>query len=557
MANRTATLTASAGAAAAQLPIQISGSTLSVFSTTGSNVPDDGTSPVTVTFVAKNAQGTALVGIPYTVAWTTNDTGVVALTPTSGVTDSNGRFAVTVSGVAGGVGSATVTATAAGSTASSAITVSVTAGTFAISSAKNNTTAVVTTNPTTVAMFTSDTLLLTVAAPAPATDVTFITSAGNWNGVAGQTSVSVPVATGCPVNAAGQVCATLQSPPAGTTTVQVLSTPNALTDSLSVSVTAKVPASITLQASPSLIGKSVGSTTGVSTLIATVTDATGAPVGDAPVSFSLSNTTGGGESVSPVLAYTTSIAGGGLALGQARTSFTSGSLSSTTDGVQVRATVLGTTVATEANLPVPLDATSSGNDAAIVIGGTAGSVAFGIATKIVELNTTTYQLPMSVLVADVNGNPAPNTTVTLSAWPAAWSTGTAAPCTVDADTATTGTFVNEDKNGNLILNAGEDGYREYLATGTTVAGGTVDGLLTPANSAAGSLPSSVITDANGLANFNLTYVKTSAIWTVARIRASAIVQGSEAVSQISFRLPAAKADADPPTVCYLASPYSF
>jgi hypothetical protein len=551
LANRTATVTATAGAASAQLPIQILGSTLSLFSPSGNpNVPDDGTSPVTVTFIAKNAQGTALVGTPFTASWVTTTGGQLTLTPTSGVTDANGKFAVTVAGVAGGIGTATVTATAAGSTVSVVITVSVTAGTFAISSTKNNTTGVITQNPSAIAMYTSDTLLVSVAAPSPpTTSVTFITTSGNWNNVANQTSLSVPVVS-------GTASATLTAPPAGTTSVQVNSDQVSLSDSLTVSVTAKIPNAITLQASPSLVAKSVGSTTGVSTLIATVVDSTGAPVGNAPVAFSLSNTTGGGENVSPVLAYTAASAGGGLALGQAQASFTSGSLSSTSDGVQVRAKVLGTAVETEANLPAPpADVTPSGNDAAIVIGGTAGSIAFGIATKIVELNVTTYQLPMSVHVVDVNGNPMTNTTVTLSAWPVAWSTGTVSPCTADADSPTTGTFINEDRNGNVVLDSLEDGYREYYATGTTVAGGAKDGALTPINSAGGSLPSSVITDANGLANFNLTYLKTSAIWTVTRIRASAVVQGSEAVSQIVFRLIAADKDVTP--ICYLASPYSF
>ena len=274
-----------------------------------------------------------------------------------------------------------------------------------------------------------------------------------------------------------------------------------------------------------------------------VLDAAGQPVGNAPIAFSMTNTTGGGESISPVVAYTASIAGGGLGLGEASATFTSGSLSSAATGVQVRASVLGTAVVTETNLPTPLNATASGNDAAIVVGGTAGSIAFGVATLITVVNSTTYALPMSVLVADSNGNPVPNTVVNLSAWPIAWSTGIQLPCKVDTDTATTGTFYNEDVNGSLILDAGEDGVRQYYANGTTVAGGTLDVALTPINSAAGTLPSSVITDASGVANFNLTYLKTSAIWTVDRIRASTVVQGSAAVSQIILRLPAALADA--------------
>jgi len=103
---------------------------------------------------------------------------------------------------------------------------------------------------------------------------------------------------------------------------------------------------------------------------------------------------------------------------------------------------------------------------------------------------------MSVLVADSNGNPAPpGTVVNLSAWPIAWSTGSG--CAVDADTATTGTFYNEDTNENLILDAGEDGTRRHYTTGATeVAGVTKDGSVTPPNSSGGTLPSQVIIDSS-------------------------------------------------------------
>jgi hypothetical protein len=563
LANRTATITATAGAATAQIPIQISGSTLSLFSTSGTSVPDDGTAPVSVTFISKNAQGVALQNTPYTVAWTTVGGGQLTLTPASGVTDANGKFAISVAGVKGGVGSATVTATAAGSTATATITVSLAAGTFAISQVKNNTTSVVTTSPTNVAMYTSDTLLVTVAAPAPTANVTFIATSGNWNGTVGQTSLVVPVT-------AGTASATLTAPPAGITDVQVNSDTTPIQSaSLKVSVTAKVPNAITLQASPTLVSKSLGTSTGVSNLIATVTDSTGAPVGNAPVAFSITNTTGGGESVAPVVAFTASVASNGLALGQASATFNSGSLSSGSSGVNIRASVLGTTVATQ---PIGVaNTTPSGLDAAVVVGGTAGSIAFGAATKIVELNVTTYQYPMSVLVSDVNGNPVANTVVTLSVWPAAWSTGQS--CVPDyaggplgpngpndlktglGDTATTGTFYNEDANGNLILDVGEDGVRKYFVTGILVTGGAKDNALTPVNSTSGNLPATVTTDANGLANFNLTYLKSSALWVVDTIRASTVVQGSATVSQSTFRLPALAADVNP---CYLGnSPFKF
>lgn len=555
LANRTATITASAGATA-QIQVQILGSTLSVFSTTGSSVPNNGSSPVTITFIAKNAQGTGLANTPFTASWVTTTGGQLTLNPTSGTTDAAGKFDVIVSGAgAPATGTATVTATAAGSSASATINVTTAAGTFGISQTSNSTGPVVTVNPTAVAMTISDALTVTVSAPASA-NVTFTTSQGTWGN--GSTSQTVAVANGV-------ASAVLTQTQAGQANVQVDdrvgAAPPTNTDSLIVGITAVTPYRISLTASPTVVAKSSATSSGTSTLIATVLDASNQPVGNAAVAFSMSNTTGGGESVSPVVAYTAAIAGtNGLGLGQASATFTSGSLSSSQTGVQVRATVQSPTCSSPPNpsCPVATNTSPSGNDAAIVIGGTAGSIAFTIGTKITPVGTTAYKLPMSVLVSDSYGNPVPNTTVNLSVWPVAWSTRTGTPCTVDADDGVSkGTFYGEDINENLMLDTApvvEDGYRKYYAGGVVVTGGTMDGRLTPVNSDAGTVPSSVTTGADGLANFDLTYLTGSAIWTVDRIRATAVVQGTEAVSEKAIRLPAADTDMKP---CVLDSPYFF
>jgi len=229
----------------------------------------------------------------------------------------------------------------------------------------------------------------------------------------------------------------------------------------------------------------------------------------------------------------------------------------------------------------------SGNDASIVIGGVAGSVSFGQATVLgIDDTNANYTLEMSVVVADVNGNPVSDTDVNLSLWPIAWSTGSA--CSYDPDyyhidddanTLTPssdddgvpgedvrnyygdrGTFWNEDFNENTILDAGEDGRRCYASDSTKTfcipLGGTPDGYITPVNSAAGTVPGTVTTDANGVAGFTLTYSKTSSIWTVVRIRASTIVQGTETVGEVSFRLAPLASDVTP-TCKITGSPYNF
>lgn len=508
-ANRTATITATSGSATTQLPVQIIGSTLTpdVSATMLTNI----TASTTITFTARDAGNNLLVGETITLA--ESGTGDVTLSTTSGVTDINGRLAVTVTGVTTGV--RVITASGVGATA--AVNVTVPAGattTFAISQATlNGSTSVF--NPTAVAMQTSDSLLITVTAPLPTTQVLFVTSQGLVNGA---NFVVVPVANGL-------AAATLTTTVAGIAGIEVTDFDNpTLSDVLTVSMTAVTPASISLQATPTVIPKKIGSTTGVSTLIATVNDANGQPVGGVPVAFSMFNTTGGGETLTRVIAYTASTPTATLGLGQAATAFNSGSLPSGAGGVKIRAAVPGTTVTT-----------TPSTDAAIVIGGTAGSIAFGQATVVAEGgNGTTYVYDMSVVVADVNGNPVPpGTPVNLSVWPIAWSTGT--NCTPAL------TLLNEDVNEDLILGSGEDGLRIDLSD-TNLGAGVQDNQLTPPNSAGGTLPATVTTDASGVATFKLTYSKASAIWIVDRIRASASVQGTEAVGEIQFRLPALASD---------------
>jgi hypothetical protein len=551
--NRTANITATAGVMA-QLPVSIVGSTLTV-NASGTTVPDDGSSTVTLTFTAKDAGGIPVSGTSLVI--TSRPSGVdlsPACTAAAPCTmDANGQKVITVTGAA--IDSGSVIGAALGATASSPITVTSLANTFAITKTRLNA-ALPISDPTSASMKIGDDLVVVVNAPSPTTDVEFTTTMGLWwDGASGVPQLSVPVplggmTCGLVTTAANQVCATLNTDVAGLANVEVYDQAELGTsDTLTVSMTATNPYKITLQASPSLVGKCVGTTCPFSTLTATVTDSNNLPVGDEQIAFSIVNPTGGGENVSPVVGLTTTVAGGGLSLGQARTTFTSGSQSSSAPGVKIRAQVLGTTVVTNTS--------PSGNDAAIVIGGTAGSIAFGQATTLGETaNGSAYVSDMSVLVTDSNGNPAPaGTVVNLSVWPIAWSTGTQVACAVDSDTATTGTFRNEDINENLFLGPFEDGVRIYYYQSGALPGGTIDGYITPVNSAGGVVPGSVTTDATGLATFTLTYPKTSAIWTVTRLRAQTVVQGSAAVSEYRFPLWALKKDVDPD--CLLSSPYRF
>lgn len=192
----------------------------------------------------------------------------------------------------------------------------------------------------------------------------------------------------------------------------------------------------------------------------------------------------------------------------------------------------------------------------VVIGQTVGSIVIGrpttISTVPTDTTNTTYELTMNLLVSDSNGNPVPNAVVSLNVWPVYFRTGIyqydktlTPPCY----TTTYAEFPNEDTNKNLILDAGEALTTAGAMTAAQITGigsGTPGGWATPyiventqlipAPSAAGNVPATVTTDSNGLANFNLIYLKQYASWIVDQITATTQVQGTETSSSLTFVL---------------------
>lgn len=115
--------------------------------------------------------------------------------------------------------------------------------------------------------------------------------------------------------------ATFTSPSAGVASIKLMdpSNPTVSTDMLTVAVTpaATSAATITLQAAPSVVAISVlseGGTSSTSSLIATVKDGSGNPVGGAVIAFQIVVGTGtaGGELISPVVQLTNTTAGSGF-----------------------------------------------------------------------------------------------------------------------------------------------------------------------------------------------------------------------------------------------------
>ncbi|GAB6268492.1 MAG: hypothetical protein STSR0002_12340 [Smithella sp.] len=538
--NRTATITATSGSVSSQVPIEVVGSTVTL-NANGTTLTNAGTDSITLTVTAKNAGSFTVNGAAVTLTQT--GTGSVNIASPTGVTNSSGVFTTTVTGAT--AGTVTILARALGASAATDLTVATATETFAIDEQRLNGT-LIPDNPDPTAMVVDDNLAIRVNVPSTTTShVIFATSIGTWVGSGGAPSLEI-------TPAGGKATATLNTASAGTASVQVyLKDTPSIQDTLTVYMRSGNPAySIILQATPTVVPMN----TGTSTITATVRDSGGSVVANAPVSFSMVNPTGGGETIMPVVMQT-------AANGTASTTFTAGTLPSyDAGGVKIHAEVIGT-----AAPAVKTGLAPSGNDAAVVIGGVAGSIAFGQATVLgTDGGGTQYTQAMSVLVTDINGNPVSGATISLSAWPIAWSTGVLVACAYDPDNGTNqGTFLNEDVNENLILDAytvhpppNEDGLRLYYDGGTAASDpGTVDTYITPTNSSGGSVPSTVTTGINGVATFVLTYPKQSAIWTITRIRASTIVQGSETVGQTIFRLSAVESDVNP---CRLGnSPYAF
>jgi hypothetical protein len=473
--NRTATVTANSGLISRNIPIQIFGSTLTLTpSTSPSSLSVGQTEAVTVT--ARDANNNPVSDVDITLA--VAGTGGLSLSAETAITNVNGQATFSVTG--GSLGTATLTVTGLGATATKTYDISGEEGTefFRIvepatehSSASLNT-------PVTVL----------VSAPPPTSQVLFASTLGKWGNGLGTQTVSVVDGT-----ATAQLTSTL----AGLANIQASSGPT-LSDAvvISFSAAADTADSIHLQASATNIGITVSSGAPQQiALRATVRSSDLQVVGGAPVAFSITNPTGGGESISPPVAYTDE-------QGLATTIFTSGSLQ-------------GAVLVTASLVDFP----EKTSQLSINIGGTAMSITLGRATVGTALSPTTYSLPMSVLVSDGSGGPVENQSISLTVWPVRYF-------------ATDGTLrLNEDTNKNGIMDPGEDL--------------NCDDELTPPSSVAGNIVPSppIVTNSTGLGNFNLVYLKAHH-GTEVDVMATALVGGSETSSTMRFRLPYLLSDLD-------------
>lgn len=479
------------------VPILVTGTTITLTSAGSTNLEIGGAASDTLTITLADAGGHPINNTEITL--TADPAGSVTIEPAAGysgyTTDVSGVLKVYVTGVSTGV--ATVTARALGATASESYSVGALGAVFGIVAPSEDP----------FGAQCNDGVLINVAAPAQSS-VVFATTLGTWDG--GTSALVTKPVVG------GFASATFTSPLAGLATIQVYDQNDPSTTDITTvafSAPSSEAAKIVLQSSAYTVLPSVG-VTHSTTLTAKVTTVADQAVGGAPVHFSILDPVGGGEKISPVVVFTNDS-------GFATATFTSGSVPTGALGMTLTASIVGSSV--------------DPDSIQIVIGGTAGSVFIGRGSEIKVLNATTYALPMSVLVADSSGAGMEGQEVSLTLWPIAYSTGGWYEAVGVYQSYISGTFSNEDVNENLILDPGEDV--------------NLDGILNPPNSAGGALDSlggqiTVVTGENGVADFDLVYLKSSAGWITDRVQASTMVQGTEISSSMNFVLPGERSEAE-------------
>lgn len=465
--NRSITVTVSAGGVSSTVGVDVVGTRLTIQGQSTLTLAQQGT----YNLLLVDSAGKAIAGKVLTATSKTGNT----VTPASVTTDSNGRGSVTLTATQ--LATDTLTVSGFSLTATQSIAVGSDSFTFTSPAAATEIN-LGSTQAVTVTW-------LRANAPLVGQTVNFSTTRGtitasavtDANGVATANLSSTVDAGGATVTASG-----------GTNSAQ-----------RSFEFVATTPTAIVLQPDASSL-----SPTQSTNVTAVVRDASGNPVKNKTVLFTIQDVSGGTLSIGS--ATTDS-------LGRAVTVYTAGSLTSAANGVKVTGTVQGTTVTNTVSLTVA-------QRALYISLGTGNSMTDG---------GTSYSVPFVAQVTDANGNVVANVSLTtqvlsrkyykgyraLNGAGTAWVTTLTATCT------------DEDLNHNGILDAGED----LNASGKIEAGNV-----------AGVAPGTITTDTNGMASLTVSYPKNFAGYVDVDLKVSATVQGTEFQRTSSFTLGALASD---------------
>jgi len=418
----------------------------------------------------------------------------------SAITDATGQAAITVTGTTGGTNS--LIATALGTSANKVVAVQ--ADSFLFTRFSNEIEVVIPSAVSAPAI--PDVLLSKTAnvsltwlrsgvAVADGTEVNFTTTRGALVANSAMTIDGVVTATLTSTDAGKALITFVGSDTISDKTIE-------LTNQIEFEFVADTAVTIKAQASPNSIAPD-GQT---STISVVVKDVNGNLVKNKTIIFELSDTNNG--EIFPASAVTNSN-------GSASTVYTS-SNTSAQDGVEVTATVKGTTITDTVSLTVA--------DRELFI-------ALGTGNSILNIDETTYNKQYSVFVTDVDSTPQANVNLTVSAIPKQYYKGFWVVVLKEGEfdhyaPFYTATCDNEDVDFDGFLTAGED----YNG----------DEQLTPGNIA--NAIGEVTTDDQGRAIIDILYAEVFGNWVDIDLIVSTKVQGTEGFTQVTFNLPVSGED---------------
>ena len=311
------------------------------------------------------------------------------------------------------------------------------------------------------------------------------------------TNGSTIPADGLVAAADGKANISISSTSAGITTVTASDTASGLAANISFEFIATTPTKINVQATKTQLD--FGDT---SEIIATIRDIEGNLVRNKDINFTIVEDVSGG-SLTESRGITDS-------QGRASSIYQAGSVTSPRDGVVIQAAVSGV----------------DPSNVKLTVARQALRLAIGTGNKIEVPDTVRYRQPYVAIVTDANGAPVKNANIELSVLPVGyikgsyiynegWLISPAQACPA------------EDANRNGQIDPDDD----------TNGNGTLE----PTNSATTSA-ASIISGADGSADFSLLYPQSHCNWVKVELTATVRVEGTESVETSEFYLSCSSAD---------------
>ena len=375
--NRAIHLTASSGSVSTINTVTVTGTNLSISGASSLSFGD--TTPLTI--FLKDSAGAGIPGRTVTVASTNGNT----VNPATAVTNVSGQVVVNVTAKAGGADK--ITASAIGAAKEFDLMVNTALLTFITPPPTAITEIPIETNRSVTVEYVSGTT------PQAGVTINFFTTRGGF--MPGSLSNTTAV-TGADGRATVTVVSTNSGP--GLVVASVAGGPSS---QVAVEFVAPTVYSLTLQASPAVIGtNSGGSETERSTITAVVRDANNNLVKNKNVIFNIVTDVSGGR-ITPASANTDSF-------GAASTVFIAGASSGGLDGVAIRASVLGTAVTSTTKITVAKKALF---------------ISLATGPTIIKVDPNKYQQDYVALVTDSAGNPVAGAAVVATITPMHYEKG--------------------------------------------------------------------------------------------------------------------------------------